>query len=48
MFVARLGLLERESEKRRKIYALELNDTEWERVHHTLTLLAVCTILLRS
>ena len=40
-FVVRLGSQERDSEKRCKIYELQLNDIEWEPVHHVFMLLAV-------
>ena len=44
-FGVQLGSQEWDSEKWRKLYKLQLNDAEWEHVHHVPMLLVVCTII---
>ena len=47
-FVGRMGLLEKDSQKRKKITDLELTESEWNRVKLLLDLLSVSRCIIRS
>ena len=47
-FVGRMALLEKDSQKRKKITDLELTESEWNRVKLLLDLLSVSRCIIRS